>query len=89
MAGMLSADVLQDEIAVSLARAMALANKRAHDLGVDTPQTLITITQQGTDDDLIWRINYGARDYIGRRGGDLIIDITSDGKTIKQVLWGQ
>jgi CBS domain-containing protein len=42
----LSADVLQDDMAVTLARVMAAANKRARELGVDVVQSFITITQQ-------------------------------------------
>jgi hypothetical protein len=89
MAAPLTADVLQDDIAVSLARAMAVANRRARELGVDVPQTLITITQRALNDGLVWRINYGPKDYIGRRGGDLLIEVDPSDASIKQVLWGQ
>jgi hypothetical protein len=85
----LTADVLQDEIAVSLARAMAGANKRAHELGIDVMQTLITITQRSLNDEFVWRINYGPKDYRGRRGDDLIIEVDSGNASIRQVLWGQ
>ena len=37
----------------------------------------------------LWRINYGPKDYGGRRGGDLIIDIDPTDASIKNVLWGQ
>ena len=60
MATSLAADVLQDDLAVSLARAEEL-----------------------------WRINYGPKDYGGRRGGDLIIDIDPTDASIKNVPWGQ
>jgi hypothetical protein len=89
MAAPLTADVLQDEIAMSLARAMAAANRRARELGVDVPQALITITQRALNGGLVWRINYGPKDYIGRRGGDVIIDVDPSDVSIKQVLWGQ
>ena len=89
MATSLAADVLQDDLAVSLARAMATANKRAHELGVDVLQSLITITQQSLNSEELWRINYGPKDYGGRRGGDLIIDIDPTDASVKNVLWGQ
>lgn len=89
MAATLTPDVLQDDIAVSLARIIAVANKRARELGVDVMQSLITITQRSLDGGLVWRVSYGPKDYIGRRGGDLIIDIEPSGASIKQVLWGQ
>ncbi len=89
MASTLTADVIQDDIAMSLARVMAAANKRARESGVDALQSLITITQSSRDGGLVWRISYGPKDYIHRRGGDLIIDIEPADLSIKQVLWGQ
>ena len=84
----LSSDVLQDDMAVALARVMATANKRARELGVDIVQSLITITQH-FDNGMLWRINYGPKDYINQRGGDLIIEVGGDDMNIKQVLRGQ
>jgi len=69
MAVALAAEVLQDELAVSLARAMAAANKKARELGVDVLESLISITQHSLNGRSIWRINYGPRDYVNRRGG--------------------
>ncbi len=89
MASALTADVLQDDIAISSACAIAAANKRARELGVDVLQMLITITQRSFNGGLVWRINYGPKDYIGHRGGDLIIEVDSSDANIKQVLWGQ
>jgi len=44
MVAALSREVLQDEIAVSLARVLAAANKSARQAVVDIPQNLITIS---------------------------------------------
>lgn len=84
----LSADVLQDDMAVTLARVMATANKRARELGVDVLQSFITITQQ-VDNGLFWQVNYGPREYVNRRGGDLMIQVNGEDMNIKQVLRGQ
>jgi len=89
MAATLSPEVLQDDIAVSLARVLAAANKRARELGVDVLQSLITITQHARNGGLLWRVNYGARDYVGQRGGDLIVDVDPNDASIKRVLRGQ
>ncbi|MBS1252720.1 MAG: hypothetical protein MAG451_01762 [Anaerolineales bacterium] len=89
MAATLPAEVLQDDIAVSLARVTAAANKHARELGVDVVQSLITITQLPLNGSLLWRINYGPKDYVGRRGGDLIIEVDPSDASIKRVLWGQ
>jgi hypothetical protein len=83
-----SADVLEDDMALSLARVLASANKRARELNVDVPQSLITITQQN-DIGRCWRINYGPRDYVGHRGSDLVIEVDATDASVKQVLRGQ
>jgi len=85
----LPADVFEDDVVVSLARAMAAANKRARELGIDVLQTLITITQRPLNGSTFWQINYEPKDYIGQRGGDLIIEIESGDASIQKVLWGQ
>ncbi len=88
MTANLTADVLQDDLAIMLARALALANKRARELGIDVRNSIITITQLPLNGGL-WRINYGPKDYIGRRGGDLIIEVDPISSSIKRVLRGQ
>ena len=85
----LPAEVLEDDIAVSLARATAVANKRAGELGIDVLQSIITITQRAVNGDVFWRINYGPKDHVGRRGGDLIIEVNRETADIHQVLRGQ
>ena len=89
MATTLTADVLQDDLAISLARMLAAANKKARESGVDVPQSLITITQGSLIGDSVWRINYGPKDFVGQRGGDLIVDVNANDASIKQVLRGQ
>ena len=88
MSATLTADVLQDDLAVLLARVVATANQRARELGVDVLQSFITITQS-FENGPRWRVNYGPKDYLGRRGGDLIIEIDAGDISIKQVLRGQ
>lgn len=85
----LTADVLQDDLAVSLARMLTAANRRARESGIDVLQSLITITQCSTNGDSIWRINYGPRNYVGRRGGDVTIEVDPSDASIKRVLRGQ
>lgn len=89
MATTLTADVLQDDLAISLARALAVANKKARESGVDVLQSLITITQRPLNDGLIWQIHYGPKDYVGRRGGDFIVAVDLSDGSITQVLRGQ
>jgi hypothetical protein len=85
----LGADVLQDELAVSLARAVAAANKRARESGVDLATSAVSISERYQEEGAFWRISYGPKDYVARRGGDLIVDVDRKDGSIKQVLHGQ
>jgi len=85
----LTAEVLQDDIAISLARAMAAANKKARELGIDVARSLISIVQQPQNGDSIWQINYGSQDYVNRRGGDVLVEVDMRDATIRRVLHGQ
>jgi hypothetical protein len=89
MSAVLSSDVLQDDVAVTAARAIAAANKRARELNVDVMQSIISLTQHSQDGSWVWRVNYGAKDYIGRRGGDLMVEVNPEDASIYRVLWGQ
>jgi hypothetical protein len=85
----LSSDVLQDDIAVTIARVIASANKRARELNVDVMQSIISLTQHSQDGSWVWHVNYGAKDYIGRRGGDLMVEVNPEDASVQRVLWGQ
>jgi hypothetical protein len=89
MAAVLNKETLQDEIAVSVARILASANRKAKELGVDVRESLITVSQHLAKDVWLWRVHYGARDYVGRRGGDLMIDVDPTNADIKKILRGQ
>jgi hypothetical protein len=82
-------EVLQDPLVMSLARAMAAANEKAREFGVDVAQSLVSITQQMMDTESVWRINYGPKDYVNRQGGDLIVYVDTHDATVKRVLRGQ
>jgi len=87
MAAMLTAEVYQDDVAVTIANVMATANKRASEMGIDVAESLLTITQRLQEDIIYWRINYGPKDYINTRGGDLVVDISAISGEVEQVLW--
>lgn len=89
MAAVFEADVLNDGLAVSLARALAAANRRARENGVEAADSLIAITQIASDQELSWRINYGPKQYINRRGGDLMIGVDPADASIQTVIRGQ
>lgn len=74
---------------MTLARIMAAANKRASEAGIDVHQSLISITQLYREDDLVWHVNYGPKNYIGRRGGDLMVEVEPRRGMVLKVLRGQ
>ena len=78
-----------DEIAVSVAQVLASANRKAKELGIDLKESLITVSQHLANGVWGWRVHYGKRDYIGRRGGDLIIDVGAADADVQQVTRGQ
>ena len=80
--------MLQDDVAVSVARIVAAANRLARELKVNVPQCLITITQV-IDNGPRWRINYGPPDYVGRRGGDLVVELDGTDASVKRLIRGQ
>src|SRR5437879_13179831 len=82
-------EVLGDALAVSVARMMAAANKRARELGVDAGQCVISIAQNAIDGETRWRVDYGVKSYVGRRGGHLVIDVNPVDYSIAKVLRGQ
>ena len=82
-------NVLSDSLAISVARMMAVANQRARELGVDANQCLISIAQAPRGGESLWRVNYGEKDFVGRRGGDLVIDVDPADCSIAKVLRGQ
>ncbi len=76
-----ASETLQDEIVVLAAQFLASANRKAKELGVDVKESLITVSQQLANGLWRWRVHYGARDYIGRCGGDLMIDLDAGART--------
>jgi hypothetical protein len=88
MSATLTDEVLQDDLAMFLARAIAAANKRAREFDVDVSQSLISITQS-FENGPCWRVHYGPKDYVGRRGGDLIVDVDAADATVTRDLRGQ
>jgi hypothetical protein len=83
-------EILQrDQLAMFVARALALANEAATAQGIRPADSLVTITEEPSAAGGAWRIHYGPRDYISRRGGDFIVFVDGRGETVQRTLWGQ
>jgi hypothetical protein len=74
---------------MSVAGAMALANETAVSNGVDPAKCLVNISEDVSPGGPKWRIQYGPRDYVNRRGGDLIVIVNPDASSVERVIRGQ
>lgn len=84
----LTAEDLADELAVTVAHILAAANRRAREFGCDVSQSLVTLSQH-FDGGWYWRINYGPKNPVAQRGGDLIVEVNAENAEVKRVLRGQ
>lgn len=82
-------EMKQDHLVMSVARALALANEAALKHGTEPAESMITIAEETSSQGRLWRIHYGPRDYVGRRGGDLIVFVDERGETVQRILRGQ
>jgi hypothetical protein len=86
----LTQEVLEDPLATSLASALAVANRHALSSGINALESRISVTQSQSEDGIaLWRINYGATNPIGRRGGDFLVEVRSEDGTLYRILRGQ
>jgi hypothetical protein len=89
MASSVIEDIQQDPVALSLARAVTIANEAAKREGIDVGAALVTVTEETSPPDRLWRVHYGPRDYVARRGGDLTVLVEEQTASVRQVLRGQ
>jgi hypothetical protein len=82
-------DIQQDKLAMAVARAVAIANEAAASQGLDPAGALVTITEESSPPQRLWRIHYGPRDYMNRRGGDLIILVDENAGAVQRIIRGQ
>jgi hypothetical protein len=50
---------------------------------------LVTVTEEASADGRVWRIHYGPRDFVARRGGDLIVLVDERTATVQRIIRGQ
>jgi len=81
--------IKQDHLALAVAQALTVANGEAIARGMDPGRALVTITEASAPPNRVWRVHYGPRDYIRRRGGDLLILIDERTSTVQSVMRGQ
>ena len=89
MATLTLEEMQHDHLVMSVARALALANEAVQAHGTDPADSLVTIVEEPGASGDIWRISYGPRDYVNRRGGDLIVVVDERAGTVERVIRGQ
>jgi hypothetical protein len=82
-------DLKQDKLVMSVARALAAANEAALAHGAQPADSVVTITEELSSNGRCWRIHYGPRDFVNRRGGDLTIFIDDETGAVQRILRGQ
>jgi citrate lyase beta subunit len=82
-------EIRQDSLAMSVAAALAVADKEAMAQGTDVARSLVTITEAAPPPGRLWRIHYGPRDYVNRRGGDLTVVVDEQAGTVQRIIRGQ
>jgi hypothetical protein len=89
MATLTLEEMQHDDLVMAVARALARANEAALARGTDPESSLVTITEEPSPTGRLWRVHYGPRDYVGRRGGDLIVVIDEKAGEIQKIIRGQ
>ena len=82
-------EIQEDRLVMSVARALAVANEAAEAEGIIPADSLVTIFEDPADEERGWRIHYGPRDYISRRGGDLTVVVDARAGEVRRIIRGQ
>jgi len=86
MAALLESELDADTTAISLARAVVIANRRAVEMGYGLDQHRLSIEEHQSPDGSYWRIVYLPNAGVTRRGGGCQIDVDASNGRILQAL---
>ena len=78
-----------DELAMSIARAIAAANDEAVRSGIDDAGSLVTLSEEAPPPDRVWQVHYGPRDFSNCRDGDFMVSVAAQTGDIRRVQRGQ
>ena len=81
--------IQQDDLALAVAKALAVANDAATSEGIETSQSLVTISEESSPPARAWRIHYGPRNFQNQRGGDLIVIVDENAGAVQRIIHGQ
>jgi hypothetical protein len=78
-----------DQRVMGIARVVALANAAARAEGTDPADSLITLGEEPSEGERVWRVSYVSRDYRNQRGGDLIVFVDEAAGSVRRIVYGQ
>ena len=73
----------------SVGRVLTLANEAAIGYGANLADSLVLISEELSEGGPLWRVHYGPRDHVSRRGGDLIVVVDELAGVVQRVIHGQ
>jgi hypothetical protein len=82
-------EIQHDDLAVSIARALVAANDAAVARGIDLAASLVTVSEESPPPNRVWQVHYGSREYVHRRGGDLIVLVEEQTGNLRRIIRGQ
>lgn len=82
-------NIEQDTLAMSVARAVAISNESAISQGIDLAEAMVSVSEESPPPARVWRVHYGPRNYVNRRGGDFIVLIDDRAGVVQRVIRGQ
>ncbi len=81
--------IQNDSLALAVGHALALADREALSRGVALADMLVSVAEDAPPPTRVWRVHYGPRDYVNRRGGDLTVFVDEPTGEVRRVLRGQ
>lgn len=69
MAIALTENILRDNMALTVAKVLSVANQRAEAAGINAVDSLISVNQFPRAEGGAWQVEYGPQNAVGRRGG--------------------
>jgi hypothetical protein len=81
--------IQNDSLALSMAFAIALADEEAISRGITLANSLVSVAEESPPPSRTWRVHYGPRNYLNRRGGDLTVFVDEQAGKVHRILRGQ
>jgi hypothetical protein len=81
--------IQKDGLALSVAFAITLADQEAVTRGISLADSLVSVAEESPPPARTWRVHYGPRNFLNRRGGDLTVFVDEQAGEVRRILRGQ